>query len=386
MAVVKENPKGNYEIPGSQLYVTRLSALWKLFGENKISHGLRGMKWRIYFFSAISTPLQWLQRLVLWFSLRKIDLSRTPPPVFILGHWRSGTTHVHYTLAKDKKFVFLGTFQSFFFNISMLGLGWVDKMLSPLMPKKRPQDNMEISINTPQEEENVLSNITAAAGVHSFYFPKNRSYFYKYNLFKGLSPKEYATWKKYYIYVLKAIYKMGNGRRLLIKNPNNTARAKQLLELFPDAKFIHIHRNPYQVYLSTMHLYRAVLRSQRLQEITEEEEEDMLLENYRLLMQGYLDTRDLIPKQNLIEIAFDDIGTEGELASYENMYKTFELGDWEAIKPTIETYLISTRKYKKNKFVPIKEEIVKRIQEEWAFIFEEYGYNIEYKDLTQVES
>ena len=27
-----------------------------------------------------------------------------PPPLFILGHWRSGTTHLHQLLAADRRF------------------------------------------------------------------------------------------------------------------------------------------------------------------------------------------------------------------------------------------------------------------------------------------
>src|SRR5688572_28832631 len=29
-----------------------------------------------------------------------------PPPLFVLGHWRSGTTHLHNLLAADDRFAF----------------------------------------------------------------------------------------------------------------------------------------------------------------------------------------------------------------------------------------------------------------------------------------
>lgn len=381
MARVKENPKANYKIPGSQLYVSRVSMLWKLFSKNTTSPSRRPLKRRIYFFSILSTPIQWLQRLVLRFTLSKVDLSKKPP-VFILGHWRSGTTHIHYTMANDEQFAYLSNFQSFFFSICMLGLGWLDKLLAPLTPKRRPQDNMEMALSKPQEEEQVLSNITTAAGVHSYYFPKNRSYFYKYNLFQGISEKEHRTWKKYYTYMLKAIAKMGGERRLLLKNPNNTGRVKELLELFPNAKFICIHRNPFQVYLSTKHLHRAVLRDQRLQEITLEEEDNMILENYQLMMQRYLDTKHLIPEGNLVELSYEDIGDEQEFDIFKNIYQQLDLEGWEAVAPKIEAYLNSKKGYKKNKFVPIEPAMVARIQKEWGFMFEQYQYDLEYKDSS----
>ncbi|MGH1334506.1 MAG: sulfotransferase family protein [Aureispira sp.] len=380
-ANVKQNPKANYKVPGSQLYVTRLSNLWRLFNRNKTDKTKRGLKARIYFFSILTTPLQWIQALWLKLRLRSVDLSKASP-VFILGHWRSGTTHIHYTLAQDQQFTYLDNFQSFFFNICMLG-GWTKHLLGRWVPSTRPMDNVEMTLLKPQEEEQVLSNITHAAGVGSFYFPRNREYFYQYNLFKGISPREYRRWKKYYNYVLECIHVMGKGRRLLLKNPNNTARAPQLLELYPQAKFVYIHRNPYRVYLSTKHLHRAVLRSQSLQEISEEEEDRIIIENYRLIMQGYLDTRAAIPEGQLVEIAYDDIGTEQEMDVYQEIYQTLNLGDWETVRPKIAAYLDTKKGYKKNAFVPIAPETVALIQKEWGFAFEEFGYDLEYKDNTQ---
>jgi hypothetical protein len=378
---VNQNPKANYKIPGSQLYVTRLSNLWRLFSRNKTDKSKRGLKARIYFFSILTTPLQWIQSIWLKFRLRNLDLSKTSP-VFILGHWRSGTTHIHYTLAQDEQFCYLDNFQSFFFNICMLG-SWMKALLGRWVPKTRPMDNVEMTLSKPQEEEQVLSNVTHAAGVNSFYFPRNRDYFYKYNLFQDISKREYRTWRKYYNYVLKCISAMGDNARLLLKNPNNTARARQLLELYPDAKFVFIHRNPYRVYLSTKHLHRAVLRSQALQEISEEEEDRIILENYRLIMQGYLEARAAIPAGQLVEIAYADIGTENEMDVYKEVYETLNLGDWEAIRPKIAAYLETKKGYKKNAFVPIAPETVARIQQEWGFAFKEFGYDLEYKDNTQ---
>ena len=375
-----QNPKAKYEIPGSQLYVTRLGVLARLFRHNPTDPSRQGLKRRIYLFSILSTPLQWLQRLWLKFKLKNVDLSQTSP-VFVLGHWRSGTTHIHYTLAQDPQFTYLTNFQSFFFNIAMLG-GWTIKLLSPFTPATRPMDNMEMTLTKPQEEEQVLSNMTYAAGVHSFYFPKNRSYFYKYNLFKGITDKEYLKWKKDYNYVLQCIAVMGNHKRLLLKNPNSTARAKQLLELYPKAKFVFIHRNPYSVYLSTKHLNRVVQRGQRLQEINEAEEEEIIFENYCLVMKGYLESRAAIPKDQLVEVAYDDIGTDQELLMFEQIYKTLNLGDWSEAGPKIEQYLNSKKGYKKNKFIPIPPETVARIQREWRFAFEEFGYDLEYKDTS----
>lgn len=376
-----ENPKPNYRPPGHQLFVSRPLVIFKLLRSNKISSKKYGMVFRILFFSLISWPIQIIQRMIFSIRLRNIDIENDPP-VFILGHWRSGTTHIHYLMAKDPNYAFLSNFQSFFFNICSIGYGWFDRILSPLSVQVRPQDNMNFTVLDPQEEEQVVSNMSDTASVHSFYFPKNRSYFNKYNLFSGTSKREYKRWKKAYLYVLKVIYMMSGKKTLAIKNPNNTGRVKQLLDLFPNAKFIYIHRNPYNVYLSTLHLYRVVLNDQSLQDITLEDNHNMILQNYREIQSAYLRDRNLIPKGNLIEVSYDQIG-EGSEEMFKNIYNTLGLKTLDEALPNVQEYLKTIKNYKKNKFIPIEEEMVSRIQQEWGFAFEAFGYDKEYKDTTK---
>ena len=49
------------------------------------------------------------------------------------------------------------------------------------------------------------------------------------------------------------------GQRLLIKNPVYTARVGLLRVLFPNAKFVHIYRNPYIVFQSMKNFYHTLL-------------------------------------------------------------------------------------------------------------------------------
>lgn len=379
-----ENQKANYKPPGHQLYVTRPGVLFKLFTKNRISKSKIGLVLRVVFFSVLTWPLQLLQRLVYLFKLRNIKFEGKAP-VFILGHWRSGTTHIHYLMSKDPQFGFLSNFQSFFFNISSFGYGWLDRLLSPYTVQVRPQDNMDFTVLAPQEEEQVVSNMSSAASVHSFYFPKNQWYFDKFNLFENIKPKELKRWQRAYLYVLKGIAHMAKGKRLVLKNPNNTGRIKQLLELFPNAKFVYIHRNPYNVYLSTLHLYRVVLNDQSFQDVSIEQNQDMIINNYKKIQQAYLRDRHLIPKGNLVEIAYDQIGA-GSLDLFKHIYKSLDIPALEEALPPVEAYLKTIKNYKKNKFIPIDDAMVERIQKEWKFAFDEFGYSTTYQDLSKLNS
>lgn len=41
---------------------------------------------------------------------------------------------------------------------------------------------------------------------------------------------------------------------LLIKSPVHTARVRLVLGLFPRARFLYIHRDPYEVFQSAVHM------------------------------------------------------------------------------------------------------------------------------------
>ena len=80
-------------------------------------------------------------------------------PLFILGHWRSGTTFVHNVFACDKHFGYTTTYQTVFPNLMLWGQPFFKKNMAFLMPDKRPTDNMELKVDLPQEEEFALSNM-----------------------------------------------------------------------------------------------------------------------------------------------------------------------------------------------------------------------------------
>ena len=46
-----------------------------------------------------------------WRYARSVQNTRIAPPLFILGTWRSGTTHLHNLLSLDKRFAFPNLYQ-----------------------------------------------------------------------------------------------------------------------------------------------------------------------------------------------------------------------------------------------------------------------------------
>lgn len=363
--------KKEIEIKDHQLSISYLKIWWRLLRENKIDNW--AMVYRIWGFVLITQIFQLIQSLFFSWRVKRTDI-HTRQPLFILGHWRSGTTHLHYMMARDPQFAFLNNYQAFLINVVLLGRGWLKFILSPLMPDGRPQDNIKMSVNEPAEEEQPLTNMTACSGMHSFFFPRNISYYEKFNLFKGIRKGEKRRWRRNYTYLLKLISYVNGKRPLLLKNPHNTSRVKELLEIFPNAKFIYIHRNPYDVYHSTVHLYKKTISTQFLQDFSQEETVDRILYCYETTMRKYYDERSLIPKENLVEVSFEELEKNG-MATAEKIYSHLRLPGFSEAQPHIQKYFEEVKNYEKNKFVQLSPEIKERIDASWDFAFEIEGYS-----------
>ena len=64
-------------------------------------------------------------------------------PVFILGHWRSGTTFMHNVFSCDKHFGYNTTYQTVFPHLMMWGQPFFKKNMSWLMPDRRSASRPE---------------------------------------------------------------------------------------------------------------------------------------------------------------------------------------------------------------------------------------------------
>jgi len=360
------------KIPAGHIYYTINPITWfKVLKENKgVSRSKIFEAIKITFFSLLSTPFQILDRIVFWYKTRSITVH--DEPLFIIGHWRSGTTYLHYLLAKDESFGFLSVYQAFIPNITTIGGNLFKSIFTPLVPHKRPQDNIEVSIDIPAEEENAISTFALESASHSWWFPQNEKYFNKYGLFNDVTDNDRKGWRKAYQRMMGKISLAHPGKRILIKNPHNTGRIKELLTLYPKAKFIHIYRNPLSVIPSTYLMYNKVVTTQFLQDYSEAELHDKIFYYYKSSMSKMLIEKELIPKENLYDLRFEEFEKD-PLSQLEAIYEKFGYDTFDKAFPAMRDYVKAKKNYKKNnhKESPIDKD---RIYEDCKFAFQALGY------------
>lgn len=317
------------------------------------------------------TPLRLLESLLL---NRKIKKTEVKKPIIILGHPRSGTTYLHYLLAADPQLSFSNTYQVFMPRIFYFFGKYIGKMMDPMMPKKRAMDNLSMGAFKPTMDEFALANLGEASLCHGFYFPRNlQKYFDRYVTFKNGSERERAAYKKSQLYFAKKMQLRYPGKRLILKGPATTARIKELLDIFPDARFMHIYRNPYEIYLSNERLYEKILPLFGFHKTTAEDVEDYIINSYRDYHQKWLDEKSLIPRDRLVEFGFEDFVND-PLPHLQHAYETLDIHLSVKAQEAFEQVAAQHSNYKQNKYTSLPLELKQRIAKEWSFCFKEWGY------------
>jgi hypothetical protein len=306
---------------------------------------------------------------------RKIKQTKiSKPPVFIIGHWRSGTTHLQSLMIQDQQFAYVSNLHAFLPSIFISCEKLFKPILKRFMPSKRRMDNMRLGPYEPQEEEYAMANISSYSLYHGMAFPQNLNYYSRYCSIDRLPKRTITKWKRIFRRFLQKVTFSSQGKQLILKNPSNTFRVKLLLEMFPDAKFIHIYRNPYEVFLSTLNMYRTMFPYFFLQEpYTDDEGIEFILGLYEEMFEKFFQEKNLIPKGNLVEVRYEDF-IQDPVKGLKEIYQTISLDGFEETLSSFNSYLNSNKTYKRNKFT-LDETLRLKIKERWNLTLEKWGYN-----------
>jgi len=251
---MKKNQKKGFLLPPAVGY--SMGVLFYLFGNHRIS-----LKYSIrviitVLINLINWPFRTYEKLFINKKYKKSKIEEDP--IFILGHWRSGTTHLHNILCQDPQMGYVTTFQSVFpetlFN--KVGKFIFEGFARILIPGTRKGDNVSLGTSLPQEEEFALGDKTPVSFYYFWMFPRSLKKFYqRFIRFEQIDRAMVENWKNDYKLLISKALKNTNRKRFLSKNPPNTGRIIELLDMFPTARFIYIHRNPVEVYLSTRNFF-----------------------------------------------------------------------------------------------------------------------------------
>lgn len=320
------------------------------------------------FVSVVNSALGLLQKAV--FGRRVADTVIAEPPIFVIGHWRTGTTLLHEMLVLDDRFVGPTGFECVAPQHFLL-----TERFAPLagfmVSKHRAMDNMDSSLNHPQEDEFVWIMQGQPSPYLTLAFPNRPPEHERYLDLEELTPDELAAWQRPLLRFVQQLY-YRHRKTVVLKNPNHSFRIRVLLDVFPQAKFIHIVRDPYVVYPSSIHLLKSLSRVHSLQRPRFEGLDERVLATYVDLYRKVDEGRKLVDPSRFHELRYEDLIADPE-EQLRRLYEHLGLGEFDRYLPRLRQYLAEHVNYRTNSYELTAEQRA-TVDENWGQLIDRYGY------------
>jgi hypothetical protein len=236
------------------------------------------------------------------------------------------------------------------------------RFLNFLLPSRRPMDNMAAGWDRPQEDEFALCMLGLPSPYLTIAFPNHPPAFGEY-LDLSVSARARAEWKRRFFRFLQALT-FNDARRLILKSPTHTCRIPTLLELFPDARFVHITRDPFVVFPSTVNLWKKLYTKHGLQNPTFAGLEEHVFATYSRVRGALDEARPILKPGRFIELRYEDL-VRDPVGQMRSVYAELDLGDFERTRPHVERFAAMMKDYETNRY-EVPEELRRRIAERWG--------------------
>jgi hypothetical protein len=293
------------------------------------------------------------------------------PPIFVIGHWRTGTTWLHEMLALDDRHTSPNTYECFSPNHFLLSEDLLSR-LRFLTPSRRPMDAMDAGFDRPQEDEFALAILGLPSPYLTIAFPNRTDHDEPYDDLDGLPTRDREAWKAAFLHFLRRVAYRRPGR-LVLKSPTHSFRIPTLLELFPEARFVHIVRDPFVVFPSTVHLWRKLHEAQGLQRPHHRGLEERVFRRFVRLHERIEQGRALVDPSRFHELRYEDLVAD-PVGQLQFLYGRLDLGGFDALQPRLETYLAQRSDYRTNRY-DLSPALRAEIESRWGEIIRRQGYD-----------
>jgi hypothetical protein len=320
--------------------------------------------------SLVHTLLRLVQEA--WYGDRPDRVPIRRPPLFILGHWRTGTTLLHELLILDERHNFPTTYECLAPHHFLLTEKALTRLFWFLMPSRRPMDNMPAGWDRPQEDEFALCMLGAPSPYLTIAFPNRPPQDQEALDVETLPPRARRRWRAAFLGFLRRLT-FRDPRRLVLKSPTHTCRLPTLLELFPDALFVHIVRDPYVVFPSTVNLWKTLYETHGLQRPTFAGLEEHVFRTFTHMYERLEEGKKRVPPGRFFEVRYEDLIAD-PVGVMRRLYDKLGLGGFEEARPRFEAYLAANRGYQTNRYRPLGPALEAEITRRWGEVIRRYGY------------
>jgi len=278
--------------------------------------------------------------------IRETEIST--PPIFIIGHWRTGTTYLHQMFNLDPGFTAPNMVQTVIPDHLLFSTKYYVPILNRTLPKKRPMDNVVFSPLEPQEDEYALIRMGSESPLEKMLFPTKKKFFledYQEFIPEG---KKLEVWKENLVTFYKKLTLL-TGKQIVSKNPYHTMRISLLAEMFPGAKFIHITRDPMIVVPSTIRMWNIIAADNKLKRGWKKPTTSEVSSVLGSFIEYVAVESKKLGKNQFSEVQFEDL-EQDPLKVVKRIYSELDLSCSETFESNVNQFLTDNKDYRKNSY------------------------------------
>lgn len=268
-------------------------------------------------------------------------------PVFIIGHWRSGTTLLHQLMALDPRLSAPTLFQVAIPDSFLVSYPYYRPIFRFALTGSRPMDNVRIGMDEPQEDEYAIYRITPDSPLEELVFGKDPAYFIHPDTNVRPAGDKRERWKDSVDQFYRKV-SLASGKRVVSKNPFHSFRIGVLKEMYPGARFICMVRTPFEVLPSTLHMWEIIARQNALGKASRPRLVDaigVLKELYRVVDQD----RNILKDNQFTYIRYEDLVTD-PIRVLRSAYECLELEWNDDFERSVREFMRQNEGYEKNSF------------------------------------
>ncbi|MFW5833977.1 MAG: sulfotransferase family protein [Pseudomonadota bacterium] len=290
--------------------------------------------------------------------------------IFIVGHWRSGTTHLYNLLAQAPRFQTVSPIATGLPG-EILTLG---RLLRPVLERALPTDrwidNVPVGPDAPQEDEFAIAALSDVSFYHALFFPAA----FERHFLPSLLPEgaRRARAERAIALFLRKVQALAPDRRVVIKNPAHTGRLVRLRALCPEARFVHCVRDPLEVFVSSRRFYERLHGQLALQDAPLPDVGKLALDTYTRLMTRYLAELAALDRDPPVDVRFERLRAE-PLDVLRELYDALAIPGFADDRPRFERYLGEVAGYEQNRYT-YDPATVALARERLGPFFERFGY------------
>ncbi|MGA7905920.1 MAG: sulfotransferase [Candidatus Sulfotelmatobacter sp.] len=293
------------------------------------------------------------------------------PPIFLLGFWRSGTTFLHELFCCDAHFGFPSTYACMNPAHFLLTEKSFQKSVAK-QPTLRPMDNMQYSWTSPQEDEFALLCLGAPSPYEALLVPSLMRDPRALLDLRHRPQKEQDRWAQK-LRLLLRLLTVQQSKAIVLKSPPHGFRLPLLPSLFPQARFVIIERNPYEVFASNLKHWQTLLDMYSLESFSSQQIEDFVLASYLIHEEAIKEGIRTLPPGMVSRVRYEDLVAD-PLGQVGRLYSELGLEDFAAARPKLEQHIASVALHQRNRFAlsPAQKAAV---DERWGSLIREKGYS-----------